>query len=75
MHCQQKVVNASSARLGSHESTPLDDTPNAVKSEKAVSYSKGNEDDRLDLVISAHESRCIARPTIRGLASVAFLAV
>jgi hypothetical protein len=70
---QQTVANASSAQLGSHVSTQPDDMQNVAKREKVVSCLTGSEDDQPDLVISAHESRCIARPTTKGLASVAFL--
>jgi hypothetical protein len=53
---------------------PQDDMPNAAKREKGVICSTGSEVDQPDRAISARESRCIARPMIKGLASDASLA-
>jgi hypothetical protein len=51
-----------------------DDMPNAAKREMGVFCLTGNEVDRPGHVINARVSRCIAKPTRKGLASVAFLA-
>jgi hypothetical protein len=74
IHRQQRVENANSARPGSHASMPQDDMPNAAKREKGAICSTGSEVDQPDRAISARESRCIARPMIKGLASDASLA-